>query len=197
MENTTFSITELEDATKINRRTIHYYSQKKIIPPPEGKGGSAKYGLRHYYSLILIKQMQKSHLKLSGIKEALDSMSIDELDKLAKAAQKSTVDWDNITLENWMNAELNLNTGIATEPDASYSNENISFLNVPKRKRSNKNESYLSRIKREPASSKTAWERFEIIKGIEIHIRGDIMKKHKSILLGWVEYLKDLATKYL
>ena len=54
MENTTFSITELEDATKINRRTIHYYSQKKIIPPPEGKGGSAKYGLRHYYSLILI-----------------------------------------------------------------------------------------------------------------------------------------------
>ena len=57
MENTTFSITELEDATKVNRRTIHYYSQKKIIPPPEGKGGSAKYGLRHYYSLILIKQM--------------------------------------------------------------------------------------------------------------------------------------------
>ena len=78
-----YTISDLEKHTGLTRRTIHYYTKEKLIPSPDGMGGGAKYSEEHLLRLQLIKEMQKSHLKLSGIKEALDSMSIDELDKLS------------------------------------------------------------------------------------------------------------------
>ena len=46
-----YSITELEKHTGLTRRTIHYYTKEKLIPPPDGTGGGAKYGEEHLLRL--------------------------------------------------------------------------------------------------------------------------------------------------
>ena len=102
MKNTKLTISELEKLTGINRRTIHFYTRKKMIPSPEGRGGGARYGEEVYLRLLLIKELQKSHLKLSGIKEALDAMTIQEMKSLADTAKDADPVWDKEALDNWL-----------------------------------------------------------------------------------------------
>ena len=64
-----YTITEIERKTGIARRTIHYYIKERIIPPATGSGGGASYNDEHILRLNLIKEMQKSHLKLSTAPE--------------------------------------------------------------------------------------------------------------------------------
>ena len=86
MNNKYYNISELEEITGLTRRTIHYYTKEKLIPPPDGIRGGAKYNNEHLLRLLLTKEMQKSHLKLSGIREALDAMKIKEMEILYKKA---------------------------------------------------------------------------------------------------------------
>ncbi len=196
MEKITYSITELEELTQINRRTIHYYIQQKLIPPPEGKGGSAKYGKVHYYRLLLIKHMQKSHLRLSGIKEALDSMSREELKKMVSSINNSNMDWDTDSLGKWMN--INEPKEITDFSKSSHSkNVNMSFLKKPQKKQKSYAGSFFGKVKRKFDYQESLWERFVISDGIEIHIRNDIMKANESVLKDWIDYLKNLANKFL
>ena len=96
-----YSISDLEKHTGLTRRTIHYYTKEKLIPSPDGMGGGAKYSEEHLLRLQLIKEMQKSHLKLSGIREALDAMSLAEMNQLYEKAQKGKIrSWDLDSIEN-------------------------------------------------------------------------------------------------
>ena len=201
MGNETYTITELENKTGISRRTIHYYNKQKLIPPPEGKGGSAKYGTEHYYRLMLIKHMQKSHLKLSGIREALDAMSTGEMKELTKVIDNISMDWDSDSLGNWM--MMNVPTSESESmPDVDEMREpaNMSFLDVPrksKKKQKPANKSFFRNLKRKHSIDESSWGRYSIVDGIEVHIRNDLMNEHESILKSWIDYLKNLAIKYL
>ena len=75
----TFGIKDLEDYTGLPRRTIHFYVKEGLIPPPEGAGRGAYYGLDHAEALLLITALKGStHLRLEGIREILGRMSPDE-----------------------------------------------------------------------------------------------------------------------
>jgi DNA-binding transcriptional MerR regulator len=100
-----YTITELEDLTGLNRRTIHYYTQQGVIPPPEGKGGAARYGEEHLLRLKLIKPLQESHLRLAGIREALEEMSLKEMRTLLNLAS-SEESWDTDSLQAWVGEPL-------------------------------------------------------------------------------------------
>ena len=100
MKNTKYTISELEKLTGINRRTIYFYSKKEMIPGPETSGRGAKYGEESYLRLRLIKELQKSHLKLSGIKKELDAMGIDKMRSLVKRTRSVDAVGDKEDLEN-------------------------------------------------------------------------------------------------
>lgn len=100
MENKIFTIAELEELTGIKRRTIHFYIKKGMIPGPDKPGGGARYGEKSYLQLLLIKEFQKSHLKLSGIKEVLDTMEINEMRSRVEKSRGTAPVRDKEALDN-------------------------------------------------------------------------------------------------
>ncbi len=195
-----YSITELEKQTGLTRRTIHYYTKEKLIPPPDGIGGGAKYGEEHLLRLQLIKEMQKSHLKLSGIREALDAMNISEMNQLYEKAQRGKIrSWDLDSIENWLvdssEVEATDKNSMNYPPGQNISEEsNYSFLNPgnrPSKKKRTRNVSYLKDLKRTTVPD-ASWERFSVLDGVEINVRSDIMQKYGTIVKNWIEYLKKL-----
>ena len=195
-----YSITELEKHTGLTRRTIHYYTKEKLIPPPDGIGGGAKYGEEHLLRLQLIKEMQKSHLKLSGIREALDAMNISEMNQLYEKAQRGKIrSWDLDSIENWLvdssEVEATDKNSMNYLPGQNISEKsNYSFLNLgsrPSKKKKTRNVSYLKDLKRTTVPD-ASWERFSVLDGVEINVRSDIMQKYGAIVKNWIEYLKKL-----
>jgi len=202
MNNKYYNISELEEITGLTRRTIHYYTKEKLIPPPDGIRGGAKYNNEHLLRLLLIKEMQKSHLKLSGIREALDAMKIKEMEILYKKAQTSKISsWDKDSIENWIINNSKQESGNSRssyqskQPEKITESRNYSLLNLgknAKKQKQIKNTNYLKDLKR-TATSDASWERFNVLDGVEINIRQDIMRKYGSIIEGWVAYLKKLV----
>ena len=202
MNNKYYNISELEEITGLTRRTIHYYTKEKLIPPPDGIRGGAKYNNEHLLRLLLTKEMQKSHLKLSGIREALDAMKIKEMEILYKKAQTSKISsWDKDSIENWIINNSKQESGNSRssyqskQPEKITESRNYSLLNLgknAKKQKQIKNTNYLKDLKR-TATSDASWERFNVLDGVEINIRQDIMRKYGSIIEGWVAYLKKLV----
>ena len=197
MNNKTYTISELEELTDINRRTIHLYVQEGIISPPDGTGGGAKYYEDHVLRLMLIKHMQKSHLKLSGIREALDAMTTEEMKRLLKKVETGGPEWDAHSIDNWLLYSKDETHLLKNEADPTKAQSNkfhtYSFLKTegmqhkpPKAKEGSK--SYLRELKRSP-SPESSWKRIEVADGIEISIRLDRYNRYRSIINKWIGQL--------
>jgi DNA-binding transcriptional MerR regulator len=68
MSENEFSIQELCDQTGLPRRTIHFYIQQEILPPPIGSGLGARYQAEHLLRLKLIPHFRQQGLKLDDIR---------------------------------------------------------------------------------------------------------------------------------
>lgn len=66
-----YDITELADQMGVPRRTIRYYVEIGLLPPPEGAGRAAMYGDEHIERLAAIKRLQSQGLTLDQIRDAL------------------------------------------------------------------------------------------------------------------------------
>jgi DNA-binding transcriptional MerR regulator len=195
MNDKKYNMTELEKISGVPRRTIHFYSQEGIIPPPFGTGGAAKYGEAHLLRLKLIKALKKSHLKLSGIKEALDAMDLDEMRNLLLKSGESP-SWENISLENWISSE---DTGFSysamdrMKDDLNSEKDLFSIKQVSSQMRTSEPESvdrnYLRSLKRK-TDTKTQWERYEVGDGVEISMRSDVDRRTKNMIMRLIEELK-------
>jgi DNA-binding transcriptional MerR regulator len=82
MENVDYSIQELCDRTGLPRRTIHFYSQQGLLPPPQGAGLGARYGWQHLLRLQLIPYMRKQGLRLDQIRVKFEKASLEELEQM-------------------------------------------------------------------------------------------------------------------
>lgn len=184
-----YRIKDLEKMTGIKPRTIHYYIKERLIPPAAGAGGGAFYNDEHVMRLNLIKEMQRSHLKLSGIREALDGMSVSEMEQLYERAIKGKVSWDSNSLENWIvdtDNPVHPNRTISQDQDSPSDQDE----NQQPQRNIGKDDSYLKDLKRS-ALPDSSWERFHVIDGVEINVRSDIMEKYKPAVIWWVEYLRS------
>jgi len=73
MEINEYSIQELCDQTGLPRRTIHFYIQQGILPPPSGSGLGARYSAGHLVRLKLIPLLRQQGLKLDDIRRKFHS----------------------------------------------------------------------------------------------------------------------------
>jgi len=69
MDKTFFSLTELEEASKVSQRNIKYYIQEGLLPPPLGRGKGSRYSLEHLEGLRNILALRKEGYSLARIKE--------------------------------------------------------------------------------------------------------------------------------
>ena len=72
------TITELEEKSGVARRTIHFYVREGLLPAPEKPGGGARYDEEHLLRLLIIRELQVEHYRLSAIRERLELREVIE-----------------------------------------------------------------------------------------------------------------------
>jgi DNA-binding transcriptional MerR regulator len=85
MTDTTYTIQELTEQTGVPRRTVHFYSQQGVLPPPSGAGLGARYGEEHLLRLKLVPLLRRQGLRLDDIRERFSALSLEEMRQLLRA----------------------------------------------------------------------------------------------------------------
>ncbi len=65
-----YSIVELAQLGGVSRRTVRYYIQEHLLPPPLGVGRGRHYGSEHLARLLAVKAMQEQGMTLEEIRDA-------------------------------------------------------------------------------------------------------------------------------
>jgi DNA-binding transcriptional MerR regulator len=82
MATDTYDIQELINQSGVPRRTIYFYVQQGILPPPEGAGLAAHYTEDHLLRLRLIPLLRQQGLRLDEIRARFSQMSKEEMSRL-------------------------------------------------------------------------------------------------------------------
>ena len=71
MSDALYAIGELADLAGISRRTVRYYVQEGLVPPPLGLGRGNHYGREHLERLLHVKALQEAGRSLDEIRQLL------------------------------------------------------------------------------------------------------------------------------
>jgi DNA-binding transcriptional MerR regulator len=66
-----YAIGDLADLGGVSRRTVRYYVQEGLLPPPLGVGRGNHYGSEHLDQLLRVKELQESGRTLDEIRRVL------------------------------------------------------------------------------------------------------------------------------
>ena len=77
------TLKELAHATDVSERTIRFYIQQGVLPPPQGAGPASRYGLEHMTRLSLVRRFKAALLPLSRIKDLLTELGPTQLEQVA------------------------------------------------------------------------------------------------------------------
>lgn len=91
MSDTTYTIQELTEHTGVPRRTVHFYSQQGVLPPPTGAGLGARYGEEHLLRLKLVPVLRRQGLRLDDIRERFEALTLEEMRGLLRAKPRPPV----------------------------------------------------------------------------------------------------------
>jgi DNA-binding transcriptional MerR regulator len=197
MQSKTYTITELESLTKLNRRTIHYYTQNNVIPPPMGAGGAARYNEQHSLRLTILKDMRKSSIGLATIKTKLNELSLEEMRDIAgKIKKRQPIEWDREAMKEWFSEDIRTTNELllVREPDTPYSEDKKEGSKIRYSLKPNRGGSDVRYALREPspADKQKTWERIEISEGVEMNVRSDIAHKNEENIKLIVEKLRQI-----
>ena len=180
-----YSIKELEEKTGIKVRSIRFYIQEGLVPPPNGTGGGAWYDDTHLLHLQAVRVLHESQLKLSGIKEALAAMTADEVRALVADAESGKRAWDSQSLQNWV-------TPAASQKPAP---RDFSFaaIGTPQASQheSSPTTSLLGRLTRQAPRTQETWLRISPLDGVEVQVREDVDPKTKALVMQLLEQLQN------
>ena len=87
----TFDIQKLVTESGVARRTIYFYVQQGLLPPPQGAGLAAFYTEDHLLRLQLIPILRQQGLRLDDIREKFARMSAEEMRQQVSDAAKHVV----------------------------------------------------------------------------------------------------------
>ena len=79
MDKESYLINQLAERAGVTVRTIRYYVNEGLLPPPQTKGRYSAYDEDYLYRIRLIKFYKESYLPLSRIREQLDGMTPEEI----------------------------------------------------------------------------------------------------------------------
>jgi DNA-binding transcriptional MerR regulator len=101
-EDPRYGIGELADLGGVSRRTVRYYVQQELLPPPLGVGRGNHYTRRHLDQLLRVKAMQEAGRTLDEIRQTLNGPPRrQELRDVATAARDRPLEralWRHLTL---------------------------------------------------------------------------------------------------
>jgi DNA-binding transcriptional MerR regulator len=86
------TIGDLEDLTGVPRRTIYFYVQQSILPPPSGAGLAARYHRSHLLRLRAIPRLRTLGWRLDRIREFFERASDDQIAAVVEGTESPVVD---------------------------------------------------------------------------------------------------------
>jgi DNA-binding transcriptional MerR regulator len=168
---TGYTVSDLESLTGINRRTIHFYVKERVIPGPSGAGGGARYGEEHLLRLQLTRDLQKSHLKLSGIREAMDRLSLEQMRAMAKKAGTPSKPWNMHALEGWV--ESRVHRGIS---GPAWNRSMLDLVGGSPTSRP------MAPAQPAAPTAGESWERIRVAEGFEVLLRSDLAESYRRLV---------------
>lgn len=163
-------LSELADQAGVTTRTVRYYVQQGVLPPPEGRGPGSHWTRGHLNRLRLIRRLQDEHLPLAEIRQRLNALD----DRAVRLALRE--------------AEL---AAPQTEDALGYIR---GLLGAKKELLSHPTPS-LRRPDREPGrrqGHRETWERINLTPDIELHLRRPLSRKQNLL----VERLLDVVADF-
>ncbi|GDX81690.1 hypothetical protein LBMAG42_35010 [Deltaproteobacteria bacterium] len=171
------TLVELADAADVTARTVRYYIQQGLLPPPVGGGATASYTDAHLRQLKAIKAFQLQHLPLSEIRSRLGQEPPAEPGPAA-AAPSSALDYLDRVLGHKPSGGMPLAASIA--PNAGS----------PLLVRSPPAPPYGA----SPPTSggRSTWDRHQLVADVELHVRRPLPRDVQRKLDKLLDYARQL-----
>lgn len=110
-----YAIGELATLGGVSRRTVRYYVQEGLIPPPLGVGRGNHYGAEHLERLLRVKALQESGRTLDEIRRTL-GQGVRASDRPEEQPMPREM-WRRLTLAPGV--ELHVASGVRLPPAAA------------------------------------------------------------------------------
>ena len=91
-----YAIGDLARLAGVSRRTVRYYVQEGLIPPPLGVGRGNHYGPEHLDQILRVKVMQEAGRSLDEIRRAPAAGALPPAAPAAASLERSV--WRRVTL---------------------------------------------------------------------------------------------------
>lgn len=111
-----YNIEALAEVTGSTRRSIRYYVQRGLLPPPLGGGRGSYYTGEHKEKLLLIKKLTEQGMPLMHVKAVIEGRSLPEPADVSSGEVQSTA-WERCEVAPGV--EINFRPGILTTEDLS------------------------------------------------------------------------------
>ena len=204
------TIGELADAAGVTVRTIRYYVNEGLLPPPEQSGRYALYENWYLDRLELIRRWKDAYLPLKEIRTRIAPLSNEEVRRMLKQpeARPQMPKTAAMAAEPWEGEEAKPEE-TAQEP-ASPANaldyiHDVQAGKAPPKQSREEVADYIRQARREsrrdvkpaplrvpaprPSSTGKEWRRIEIFPGLEIHVMEDISRRYwreLEALMDWI-----------
>jgi len=209
-----FSISELAREAGVSVRTIRFYINEGLIPPPEVRGRNTLYTEDYLDRIELILRLKEAFLPLREIRQKMQGLSADAVrdllgkaDQVRQSAASSSQRYRKINEaeeEGTPQKEINDEAESAAEYIARIlESRNITprSLNqpqpVPAPAGLRQNQNQLSLSHPAPSSTpafqpQTTWQRIIIAPGIELHISQPILLEKRAEIQRLIDVAQQL-----
>jgi DNA-binding transcriptional MerR regulator len=194
-----YSLKELCRAANVTERTVRYYIQEGLLPPPRGVGVFARYDYNHLLRLKLIRRLKEEYLPLAEIRKRLSDLSQTELEELAQQVEiTAQYDEEEADAKSYLDNVLNKRTA----PLQSYTRQEQTTrtrnpapgappppATVPPAAPAPESRAFHEQ--KESYDHEEEWKRVKITEGVELHYRTSNLEKQK-LITQLLEYARRL-----
>ena len=175
MDKESYLINQLAERAGVTVRTIRYYVNEGLLPPPQTKGRYSAYDEDALYRIRLIKFYKESYLPLSRIRELLDSMTPEKIRATVEKYEMEPPEFnlpptpdtfnrvsENISAREYLNRmemrKASLSEDEIIEPSIPAFHRVMPSMSIP------------------TPARETSWKRIEVADGIELLVREDVYR---------------------
>jgi DNA-binding transcriptional MerR regulator len=161
------TLQDLCERASVSSRTIRYYIQQGLLPPPDGAGRGAAYSQAHLDQLQLILKLKKQHQPLTQIRRRLENLTPEDVSRLLKGPSPIQAN----SAADYVRAVLSGQQARVEPP--------------PSKPRPPANTSTRTR-------TRSAWERHTISPEVEIHIQRPLSREANQHVRALLRIAQDL-----
>ncbi len=164
-------------------RTIRYYISEGLLPSPDVRGRYSMYDEDYLKRIRLIQRLKEAFLPIREIRRKLETETEEEIEEFLRLYENATRPGGAAL--NYL-ADLNPEMNFRTDP----------MKMAPPRTSLRKINFTETGVERSTKTvTGTAWHRYVIRPGLELHISDEVHATHSAEILEWLERLEKMFKK--